>query len=189
MVLYLYRALMAQGRQRGPAEPDRGLQEQPQAALVLLDSAMMRLRRLWTAPRTHEGMRADLGDDVELSTVLVVDALAREPSGDDRPLGVAEVAQRLDVAPSTASRLVDRAAAAGMVERRTSPSDARRADLHLTDRGRALHERARRFRAGYLANVLSDWPPDAVVTLATQLDAFADAVSRVPADDVPDTTT
>jgi DNA-binding MarR family transcriptional regulator len=144
--------------------------------LEVVDAALMRLRRLWTAPRTHDGMRADLGDDVELSTVLVVDALAREAHDDSTPRGVAEVAERLDVAASTASRLVERAVAAGMVERRTSPVDARRAALHLTDAGWALHERARRFRAGYLARVLIDWSPREIAQLADQLDAFADAV-------------
>lgn len=147
------------------------------ADLVVLDAALMRLRRLWTAPRTHGGMRADLGEDVELSTVLVVDALARQPGLQPGTSGVAEVAARLDVAPSTASRLVERAVAAGMVERRTSAADARRAELHLTDAGHELHERARRFRAGYLARVLDDWPPHRIASLAVGLDAFADAVA------------
>jgi DNA-binding MarR family transcriptional regulator len=147
------------------------------ADLVVLDAALMRLRRLWTAPRTNEGMRADLGEDVELSTVLVVDALARQPVPQPATYGVAEVADRLDVAPSTASRLVDRAVAAGMVERRTSTADARRAELHLTEAGHALHERARRFRAGYLARVLDDWTPHQIASLAAGLDAFADAVA------------
>jgi DNA-binding MarR family transcriptional regulator len=147
------------------------------ADLVVLDAALMRLRRLWTSPRTHDGMRADLGEDVELSTVLVVDALAREPGLQPAACGVAEVAERLDVAPSTASRLVERAVAAGMVRREVSPADARRAELHLTDAGHELHERARRFRAGYLARVLDDWPPQQVASLAAGLDAFAHAVA------------
>ena len=119
-------------------------------------------------------MRADLGEDVELSTVLVVDALSREPS---RGCGIAEVAELLDVAPSTASRLVDRAVGAGMVVRRTSSADARRADLHLTRAGMALQERARHFRAAYLGHVLHDWTAGDVGALAARLAAFADAVT------------
>jgi DNA-binding MarR family transcriptional regulator len=141
--------------------------------LERLDAALMRLRRLWTAPRTRAGMRA--GDDpVELSTVLVVDALARGPH---HHVGVADVAERLDVTPSTASRLVDRAVAAGMVERRVAPDDARRADLALTEAGAALHGRARTFRTRYLGAVLNDWNASDVATLADHLDRFARAVT------------
>lgn len=161
----------------GMTDPDEVV-----ADLQTLDTALMRLRRLWTTPRTHDSMRAGLGEDVELSTVLVVEALVRETALD--ACGVADVAQRVDVAPSTASRLVERAVAAGMVERRTSAYDARRAELHLTDAGWALHERARRFRTGYLARVLTDWTPDAIASLAGQLDAFADAVSASHQDDL-----
>jgi DNA-binding MarR family transcriptional regulator len=144
--------------------------------LERLDAALMRLRRLWTAPRTQAGMRA--GDEpVELSTVLVVDALARGP---EQHLGVADVAERLDVTPSTASRLVDRAVAAGMVERRVAPDDARRADLLLTDAGSALHERARSFRTRYLDSVLAAWPQSDITTLADHLDRFARAVTDAP---------
>jgi DNA-binding MarR family transcriptional regulator len=144
--------------------------------LERLDAALMRLRRLWTAPRTQAGMRA--GDEpVELSTVLVVDALAREPQ---HHLGVADVAERIDVTPSTASRLVDRAVAAGMVERRVAADDARRADLHVTGAGSALHGRARAFRARYLAAVLADWTASDVSALADHLDRFARSVADAP---------
>ncbi len=151
-----------------------------QADLERLDGALMRLRRLWTTPRAHDGLRAGLDTDVELSTVLVVEALARDGDDRDTGTGVAEVAARIDVAASTASRLVDRAVIAGVVERRTSSADARRADLRLTEAGWALHERARDFRAAYLGTVLMDWPTDSIGALAELVDRFADAVADTP---------
>jgi len=143
--------------------------------LARVDVALMRLRRLWAAPPARSGLRAD--DGVEMSTVLVVDALARDTGA---ALGVADVAHRLDVAPSTASRLVERAVAAGVVERRADPDDARRAILYLTEAGQALQRRARAMRAGYLARILRGWPAADVASLADHLDRFAASVTDGP---------
>ena len=57
-------------------------------------------------------------DAPQMSTVLVVDAVNRhQRQHPGAPVRIADVAERLDVAPSTASRLVDRAAKAGMLVR------------------------------------------------------------------------
>jgi DNA-binding MarR family transcriptional regulator len=154
------------------------------ADLDRIDSALMRLRRFWSAPRGRS-LPAGTDEEVELSTVLVVEVLAREADAASPAPGVAEVAQRLDVAPSTASRLVDRAVAAGMVQRRTSAGDARRAALHLTEQGEALHERARSFRTDYLRAVVHNWDPAEVAALGHSLDRFARAVGDRPLDAIP----
>ena len=129
---------------------------------------------MWSGPRVRDSVRVGVGQQVELSTVLVVDAVCRDapPGG----VSVVQVAESLDVAPSTASRLVDRAVAAGMVQRRPKGADARRAVLRPTAAGRALQRKALRFRTGYLADVLRDWSPAEVAGLAQVLDRFAQAV-------------
>lgn len=144
--------------------------------LQRLDAALMRLRRLWTGPRASARLPADQGqpDGVELSTVLVVDAAVRRPP----PLTVGEVAVHLDVAPSTASRLVNRAVSAGMVDRTVDPSDSRRLVVRPTAAGLALHERAAAFRAEYLASVLQGWSPGELHTFVAALDRFAEAAAR-----------
>ena len=112
-----------------------------------------------------------------MSTVLVVDAIdrhrRRNPAG---PVRIADVADRLDVAPSTASRLVDRAARSGMVVRPADRTDPRRAALTLTEAGVALVDKALAFRTGYLERVLTGWAPADVRSLATLVDRFADSV-------------
>ena len=107
--------------------------------LARVDQAMLRLRRMWDAPRgiAHEG------GVVEGSTLLVSLAVADTAGA----VGVAEVADALGVAPSTASRLVARAAEAGMVTREVSTTDPRRAALELTATGTRLVEASRRYRA------------------------------------------
>ena len=79
------------------------------------------------------------GVDIELSTMLVVDAIARSEPGE---VSVRLVADSLQVAPSTASRLVERAVQAGMVAGTSSENDPRVRVLHLTREGRRLQRAA-----------------------------------------------
>lgn len=145
--------------------------------LLLLDDALVRLRRLWTASRAH--VVDDLGRRVEMSSVLVLEACARA-SADTGEVTVGDVAAFLDVEASTASRLVERAAAAGLVRRTTSAVDARRIALGPTDAGRALRARATTARLGWLGGVVADWPREDVHALGSALTRFADTVAAAP---------
>jgi DNA-binding MarR family transcriptional regulator len=143
--------------------------------LARVDHALLRLRRMWDAPRgiTHEG------GVVEGSTLLVCLAVTDAAGA----VGVAEVAEALGVAPSTASRLVARAADAGMVTREVSTTDPRRAALELTPAGIRLVGASRRYRAARLARLLVDWPSRDIAALADLLTRFADAFAP-PANDL-----
>ncbi|WP_430645705.1 MarR family winged helix-turn-helix transcriptional regulator [Agromyces sp. GXS1127] len=58
------------------------------------------------------------------------------------PLRLREIAERLHLEPATASPLVGRLEAAGLVTRRRSSVDERAVDIELTADGRRLRERA-----------------------------------------------
>lgn len=149
-----------------------------EGTLLALDEALIRLRRMWAAgtPRFRQA-----GETVEMSTVLVVDTVDRlTEAGPVTEATVAVVADRLDVAPSTASRLVDRAVAAGMVRRTRSSADPRRAPLELTAEGRALAARATAFRLAYLRTLTTEWTESERRSLATLLGRFATAVHEHP---------
>ncbi|WP_165865593.1 MarR family winged helix-turn-helix transcriptional regulator [Vallicoccus soli] len=145
--------------------------------VVEVDDALLRLRRLWSASRSR--LVDDGGTAVEMSSLLVVEACAR---GAQRgaEVAVVDVAELADVAPSTASRLVDRAAAAGLLERRPSAVDPRRTALVLTERGWGLRERAVRARTGWLQDTLAAWSDEDVARLGALLARFADEVGRPP---------
>jgi DNA-binding MarR family transcriptional regulator len=136
------------------------------------DDALVRLRRLWSPERSRV-IEAD-GRRIEMSSVLVVEVCAR---ADGAGLAVGEVAGELGVEASTASRLVDRAVRAGLVERVRSTADARRSVIGLTAAGRALRARAVGFRLAWLSGVLDDWSDADVATFAALLQRFADAVT------------
>ena len=149
--------------------------------LEAVDEALVRLRRLWTASRVH--VLDELGERVEMSSVLVVEACARTAAagaGAGAEVTVGDVAVFLDVDPSTASRLVERAARAGLVHRTPSSVDGRRAALVLTPSGRALRARAASSRRAWLGAVVGDWPDEEVLALARLLHRFSAAVSAAP---------
>jgi DNA-binding MarR family transcriptional regulator len=139
-----------------------------------IDAALLGLRHLWSMPAERP---ASLGG-VEMSTVWVVEALDRAASSDG--LSVADLAQALDVAHSTASRLVDRARDAGMVARARSPIDARKVVVSLTPAGRALADESRSFRMDHLAQVTATWTTEDQGTFATLLARFSAAAHRHP---------
>lgn len=141
--------------------------------LPAIDAALVRLRRVWTGPPQRFDHR---GQSVDLSSVLVVEGCARH-TADGREPTVGNLAEFADVAPSTASRLVDRAVEAGFVERVPSPADARRTVLRLTPAGEELRADAFAFRLDWLHRTLGDWAGDDTARLAALLTRFADAVA------------
>ena len=148
-------------------------------SFVVLDDALIRLRRLWAMPVTQGPASGDRDAIVAMSTVLVVDAIHRlQALQPDAEVSLAAIADRLDVAPSTSSRLVDRAATAGMVTRRTSEVDPRRAALTLTVRGQALLAESGAFRRSLLNRLLAGWTASETVTFAALLDRFATALHQ-----------
>jgi DNA-binding MarR family transcriptional regulator len=146
--------------------------------LERLDSALLALRR-FASPELARPRIAHAGVDVELSTMLVVDAIARSRPGE---VSVRHVAEALQVAPSTASRLVERAVRAGMVTGATSELDPRRRVLHLTGEGRRLQRAALRHRTQRLAAATADWAHDDLAQFADLLDRFARTVLPQPSE-------
>lgn len=136
--------------------------------IARLDRSLLALRRFLDTPAAS----GDGARHVDLSTVLVADALA---TGGRAEVTIGFVARALGVTPSTASRLVDRAVAAGAVVRRPSTGNRRNAALALTPSGHALHESAAARRADRLRALLREWTPG-------EREAFAVLLARFAAD-------
>jgi|GEM_PF-1211026 len=146
------------------------------ADLEAIDGALIGLRRFVAGDAPE---RLVEGGRVDLSTVLVVDAVARLGGR----AGIGDVAEELRVAPATATRSVDRAERAGMVRRGAGERDARRVEVVLTDEGRDLDARALDFRVGRLADLLIDWTPGRIARFAQDLEEFADAAEAARRDE------
>jgi DNA-binding MarR family transcriptional regulator len=180
-----------------------------ESVLAEIEAALFHLRRVWAKPEIMRKLReqSPSGRPVPMSSLLVVHAVAQlcatadtaetagcatsEPpqpaDADLRPdesgdVTVGAVAERLEIDPSTASRLVGHAIDAGFVARRPSPRDARRANLQLTDAGKRLKAVGDRFRQAYLAELLADWTDAECAEFARLLSRFTAAAARAPLD-------
>ncbi|MFI0454028.1 MarR family winged helix-turn-helix transcriptional regulator [Actinomadura sp. 6N118] len=165
----------------------------PDPVLSDIALALFHLRRVWAKPDLMKRIRAQTssgpgGRPLQLSNLMVVHAVAALSfdGEDERRLSaevtVGAVAERLEIDPSTASRLVGHAIDAGLVSRRPSPMDARRANLGLTDAGMRVKQVADRFRRAYLDELMTDWTGTEREDFARLLTRFADAAARCPMD-------
>lgn len=151
--------------------------------LSQIGAALFQLRRSWAKPdlmrKVHEATPGSR--PLQLSNLMVVSAVTRLGEGGGE-VTVGAVAERLEIDPSTASRLVGHAIDAGYVSRRPSPSDARRANLQLTDAGRRVMEAAERHRHSYIARLMEDWPESDRIEFARLLTLFATSAAGDPMD-------
>ena len=98
---------------------------------------------------------------------------------DTRPSNLTELAEALDVAGSTAMRMVDRLEAAGLVERTVPPDNRRVTHLALTAAGRRTVRQVNARRRRDLRKVVDQVPADQRDALAASMASFADAAERV----------
>ncbi|MFG2091337.1 MULTISPECIES: MarR family winged helix-turn-helix transcriptional regulator [unclassified Spirillospora] len=86
----------------------------------------------------------------------------------------------LEVNPSTAMRMVDRLAAAGLVDRQASPHSGREVSIQLTGAGRAIVDDVTARRRAGIAEVVSRMPPGQRHALVDALRAFTEAGGEPP---------
>lgn len=67
----------------------------------------------------------------------------------------AALAERMDIQPISLTRLIDRMAAAGWIERRPDPRDRRAVQLFLTDKAQPILEELRHAGDGFEADALA----------------------------------
>ncbi|GAA4547386.1 MarR family winged helix-turn-helix transcriptional regulator [Amycolatopsis samaneae] len=91
------------------------------------------------------------------------------------PLKHAVLADQLGVTPSTASRMVDRLVAVGMVERLSSPTSRREIVLELTREGGRIVRQVMARRRKEIAKIVARMPDRARRGLVEVLTAFAEA--------------
>ncbi len=156
--------------------PDTG--GDPSSVFDAAGQALFRLGRVFGRQPAHRALAEQTGQAVELSRILVVQAVEAGAEAPDQEVTVGAVAARLGVDPSTASRLVAEAIQAGYLVRAASPADARRARLGLTAAGRELAGDARRYQRAVFEQVTRDWPERERAEFARLFVKFAAAVAE-----------
>lgn len=92
-----------------------------------------------------------------------------------------ELAARLRVDPSTATRAVQRLEADGLVERFACPEDGRVVLVRVTEEGRRRHHDVAARRSAAMVEILSEFDPSERRQLADLLDRFIESVDTVVA--------
>lgn len=88
------------------------------------------------------------------------------------PMKLAMLAEFLDVKPSTATRMIDRLVAAGLVDRQVSTVSRREIVLDLTDAGVSVVGRVTRQRRREIARIVSRMPERQRSALVEAFEAF-----------------
>jgi DNA-binding MarR family transcriptional regulator len=95
----------------------------------------------------------------------------------ERPMK--ELAARLRVEPSTATRAVQRLEHDGLAERFTSPQDGRVVLVRITDEGRRRHDAVAERRSIAMMHILSEFDPRERAQLADLMDRLIRSIDDV----------
>ncbi len=130
---------------------------------ILAREALQRFRIVFGAVRQH--FRAvEKACGVSGAQVWVLAALEESPG-----LKVSQLAKALSIHTSTASNLLDKVEAAGLIRRERSQQDQRVVHLYLTEAGTAALARAPRPFTGVLPHALGQLPEKVLVRLNADL--------------------
>ncbi len=136
---------------------------------IRIGRSWIELRRgAWT-----QHLRAYLfADDapIEPGQMDALDLLAR------RERTMKQLAERLRIDPSSATRAVQRLVADGLAERFDAPDDGRVVMVKISDEGRRRHTAVAERRATAMALLLSEFDPAERAQLANLLDRFVNAL-------------
>lgn len=137
-----------------------------------------------TASRTLVAVATrSLGAAAEETTIAQYRALVVLASRGPRRM--VDLAEALDVAPSTAGRMCDRLVRKGLVRRHRARDDRRAVLVSVTPAGRQVVDEATSRRRALIAEILERLPAPAQQAVAQALRAFADAAGEVPDSEWP----
>lgn len=97
------------------------------------------------------------------------------------PMNLIGLADLLEVNPSTATRMTDRLAAAGLLQRDANPDSRREIVLRLTAEGQQIVHDVTALRRRAIADIVAQMPVAQRAGLVSALRAFAEAGGEPPA--------
>ena len=130
-------------------------------------------RELGRAALQAFGLDSEI-DLPQLDVLIAIWAPSKEFGKDREPeTMVATVAQRLNIDPSRASRMVSDLIGKGLARRAVSQQDARRTIVELSDKGEAVVDAVRRFKFLVMGEFLSGWSEEEIATFIPLMERFS----------------
>lgn len=153
---------------------EAGLDAETAEAVVEIDGLMQKWRR--RAQKRELGQRAlvHLKIELDLAQLDVLFAIAgpMDPAEAPGETMVATVAERVNIDPSRASRLVSDMVDQGYARRAVSQADARRTIIELTERGLAVVEAVRAYKFLVMGDFLGEWSAEDLAMFVPLLKRF-----------------
>lgn len=152
--------------------------KQSEALLSQAAESLFRLGRLFSKVGASVGTDGQAGQTVELSRILIVQAVEELQLNSDQEVSIGAIAQQIGVEASTASRLVAEAIKEGYLNREVSSVDSRRAQLTLTASGRLLAEQARNHQLQIFLQLTTSWTEQEQSEFARLFVQFSSALAE-----------
>ncbi len=154
-----------------------GLSPTAAQAIIEIEGVMAHIRRSMAKREIGRLALRDLELPIDIADLDILAALegCSTHSGEAT---VGFIAERLNVDPSRASRIVSDAVEKGIVRRVASQADARRIGLELTETGRSHAQAIRRYKWRVFADALGQWSEDDLVTFARLFQRFSGWVAK-----------
>jgi len=159
---------------------DLGLSATAAQATIDIDAVMTQIRRSMDKRELGRLALRNLDLPIELADLDILAAL-EGCSAHSGEATVGFVAERLNVDPSRASRIVGDAVDKGIVRRVASQSDSRRIVLELTETGRAHALAIRKYKWKVFVDALDQWSEKDLVTFARLFSRFSDWMAEAKA--------
>lgn len=154
-----------------------GLSPTAAQATIDIDAVMTQIRRSMAKREMGRLALLDLALPIDVADLDILAAL-EGCSTHDGEATVGFIAERLNVDPSRASRIVADAVDKGIVRRVASQADARRIGLELTETGQAHALAIRRYKWKVFADALGQWSEEDLVTFARLFQRFSGWVAE-----------
>jgi DNA-binding MarR family transcriptional regulator len=156
------------------------------ATLRAIERSITQMVRSMGRGQVGRGTERRLEGLVDFSHVRVIAALA-ECHEAKVTASVGQLARRMAIDPSRASRMAAKAIRAGYAKRLASQDDGRRTCVALTKKGEEFDNAIRDLRLRYFASHMKGWPEEDCKTFARLLSKFLreDEVSRQDSEEDP----
>jgi DNA-binding MarR family transcriptional regulator len=161
---------------------DAGLDQEIAAAIMEIDSVMQNWRRRANKRELGNKALADLDVRIDLAQLDVLFGIEGPASdaGEGETM-VGTVAERLNIDPSRASRLVSEMVEQGFARRAASQADARRTIIELTERGQAVVDAVRAYKYLIMADFLGAWDRAELAVFVPLLGRFGSWMDNIGA--------
>ncbi|KQT51768.1 hypothetical protein ASG47_02475 [Devosia sp. Leaf420] len=160
-----------------------GIAHDTAEAVMDIDALMQKWRRRAMKRELGNRALADLRigiDLAQLDVLFAIDGPSSEFDGEaSGETMVATVAERLNIDPSRASRLVGDMVDEGFARRAVSQADARRTIIELTPKGKAVVDAVRAYKYLIMGDFLGSWEKaevDAFVPLLKRFGSWMDSI-------------